>query len=52
MRMDVKYILFMATLWVGVFISCTSNEEESKLPHLARDLTCPNFLSVGMKGFL
>lgn len=38
MRMDVKYILFMATLWVGVFTSCTSNEEESKLPQPCQGL--------------
>ena len=38
MRMNVKYILFMATLWVGVFTSCTSNEEESKLPQPCQGL--------------
>ena len=38
MRVDVKYILFAATLSMGLFTSCTSSEEECKLPQSCHGL--------------
>ena len=38
MKVDVKYILFAATLSMGLFTSCTSSEEECKLPQSCHGL--------------
>ena len=38
MKGDVKYILFAATLSMGLFTSCTSSEEECKLPQSCHGL--------------